>query len=65
MSSPPPLPTLLFALVLQACSSPPTDLALMRQRLHERMAAGPPGAVVGLAFEELATGRSLLINARR
>ncbi len=47
---------------LLACTGGEPDLAAMKQRLQQPIAEAPTGAMVGLAFEDLQTGRSTLIN---
>jgi beta-lactamase class A len=56
--------TILFiaALFLSGCSEPTVDYASMRQRLEARLAQAPSEAEVGLAFEDIKTGKIVFIN---
>ena len=55
--------SIIMSLIL-SCSGGQPDLAVMKQRLEKRIAKAPEGAAVGLAFEDLATGETVLINER-
>jgi beta-lactamase class A len=56
--------TILFvaSLIISGCGKPTVDYTAMRQRLEERLAQAPPEAEVGLAFEDIKTGKTVFIN---
>jgi beta-lactamase class A len=54
----------ILASLLLTCSTRQPDLVVMKQRLEKRIAAAPKEASVGLAFEDLTTGETVLINER-
>ena len=60
----PPIILAALAVLLLTCSTHQPDLVVPKQRLEKRIVAAPKEAVVGLAFEDLATGETVFINER-
>ncbi|MFC1546974.1 serine hydrolase [Candidatus Neomarinimicrobiota bacterium] len=56
--------TILFiaAHLISGCGKPNVDYTTMQQRLEERLAQAPPEVEVGLAFEDLQSGKNIFIN---
>lgn len=53
---------LVTLIIIPGCGEPSVDYADMQQRLEEHISQAPPETEVGLAFEDLISGRTVFIN---